>query len=78
MWVASPIAAVGLEREVAAIEAALADRDGPTDRHELAVLVGARFWGPGRYPAALRAAVASGRVRRVSRSRFARTSTPAG
>jgi MFS family permease len=78
MWVASPIAAVGLEREVAAIEAALADRDGPTDRRELAVLVGARFWGPGRYPAALRAAVASGRAKRVSRTRFERTSTPAG
>jgi MFS family permease len=70
MPASSPIAAVGLEREVAAIEAALADRGGPTDRRELAVLVGARFWGPGRYPAALRAAVAVGVARRVSRGRF--------
>src|SRR4051794_14221623 len=70
MPASSPVAAVGLEREVAAIEAALADRGGPTDRRELAVLVGARFWGPGRYPAALRAAVAVGAARRVSRGRF--------
>ena len=74
----SPVAAVGLEREVAAIETALADRGGPTDRRDLAALVGARFWGPGRYGAALRAAVATGRARRVSRNRFERTSTPAG
>ena len=71
MAVSAPIAAVGLEREIAAIETALADRNAPTDRRELAALVGARFWGPGRYPAALRAAVASGRARRVSRNRFA-------
>ena len=78
MAVSSPVAAVGLEREVAAIETALADRGGPTDRRDLAALVGARFWGPGRYGAALRAAVATGRARRVSRNRFERTSTPAG
>jgi hypothetical protein len=41
------------------------------ERRELAQLVGARFWGPGRFPAALREAVESGRVRRVSRNRFA-------
>jgi MFS family permease len=70
MPVSAPVAAVGLEREVAAISAALAARDAPTDRRELAVLVGARFWGPGRYPAALRAAVAAGVVRRVGRGRF--------
>ena len=70
MAVSQPIPAVGLEREVEAIASVLAARDAPTDRRELARLVGARFWGPGRYPAALRAAVASGRVRRVSRSRF--------
>jgi len=43
---------------------------GSIDRRRLAGLVGARFWGPGRYPAALRAAVRSGRARRVGRSRF--------
>jgi hypothetical protein len=70
MWVSSPVAAVGLEREVAEIGAALARRGEPTDRRELAVLVGARFWGPGRFPAALRAAVAAGVARRVARGRF--------
>jgi MFS family permease len=70
MAVSQPIPPVGFEREVEAIASVLASRDAPTDRRELARLVGARFWGPGRYPAALRAAVASGRVRRVSRSRF--------
>ena len=74
MAVSAPIAAVGLEREIAAIETALAGRGEPTDRRELAALVGARFWGPGRYPAALHAAVASGRARRVSRNRFAPSS----
>src|SRR4051794_18518780 len=71
MPASSPLAPVGLEREVAAIGAVLASHDAPIDRHELASLVGARFWGPGRYPAALRAAVAAGGVQRVSRSRFA-------
>jgi hypothetical protein len=37
--------------------------------------VGARSWGPGRYGAALREAVASGRARRVGRSSFAPTRT---
>jgi MFS family permease len=71
MPVAMPMAAVGLEREVAAIERVLAEHDGDVDRRELAALVGARFWGPGRYGAALRAAVVAGRARRVGRSRFA-------
>jgi MFS family permease len=78
MWVAAPVAAVGLEREVRAIERALAEHDGPVERRELAALVGARFWGPGRYGAALRAAVVSGRARRVSRSRFVAARTSAG
>ena len=69
MPVSAPIAAVGLEREVAAIERALAEH-GPTERRELATLVGARFWGPGRYAAALRAAVATGHAKRLSRTRF--------
>jgi MFS family permease len=72
MSVAEPLAAGGLDREVAAIEHAL-EEHGPTDRRELAVLVGARFWGPGRYPAALRAAVRTGRARRAGRGRFERS-----
>jgi MFS family permease len=70
MPVSAPVAPVGFEREVAAIERALAE-NGTVDRRRLAGLVGARFWGPGRYSGALRAAVASGRARRVGRSGFA-------
>ena len=69
MFVSAPTR-VEFEREVSAIERALEGRE-PTERRELAQLVGARFWGPGRFPAALREAVESGRVRRVSRHRFA-------
>jgi MFS family permease len=69
MPVSAPTAEDEFEREVSAIEQALADR-GPTERRELARLVGARLWGPGRFSAALRKAVESGRARRVSRNRF--------
>jgi hypothetical protein len=72
MSVSQPLAPVGFEREVAAIERALDERDGALERRELATLVGARFWGPGRYPAALKAAVRTGRAKRVGRSRFER------
>jgi MFS family permease len=68
MFVSAPTE-VKLEREVSAIEDALAEKE-PLERRELAQRVGARFWGPGRFPAALREAVESGRVRRVSRNRF--------
>jgi hypothetical protein len=40
------------------------------ERRELARLVGARFWGPGRFPAALREAVLSGRAKRIDRTHF--------
>jgi hypothetical protein len=70
MPVSAPVPPVGFEREVAAIERALAE-NGTVDRRRLAGLVGARFWGPGRYSGALRAAVASGRARQVGRSQFA-------
>jgi hypothetical protein len=59
-----------LEREVDAIERAL-DEHGQTDRRALSRLVGARYWGPGRFGAALREAVDEGRARRVSRSTYA-------
>jgi hypothetical protein len=32
--------------------------------------VGARYWGPRRFTAALRVALAQGRVRRAGRNRF--------
>jgi hypothetical protein len=58
-----------LDREIDAIARAL-DEHGATDRRDLARLVGARYWGPGRFRAALREAVDEGRARRVSRSSF--------
>ena len=58
MFVSAPTK-VAFEREVSAIERVLADRE-PTERRELARLVGARFWGPGRFAAALHEAVESG------------------
>ncbi len=69
MWVSSRTK-VEFEREVSAIQRVLEGRE-PTERRELAQLVGARFWGPGRFSAALQEAVQSGRVRRVARNRFA-------
>ena len=72
MFVSAPTK-VELEPEVSAIERALEGREA-TERRELAQLVGARFWGPGRFPAALHQAVDAGRVRRVSRNRFAAAS----
>jgi MFS family permease len=63
-------AEIDLDREIDAIARALHER-GETERHELARLVGARYWGPGRFSAAVREAVGEGRVRRVSRSTLA-------
>lgn len=54
-----------LDREIAAIAAALAEH-GATERRELVRLVGARYWGPGRFARALDAALDEGRIRRVS------------
>ena len=71
MFVSAPTE-VEFEREVSAIERVLADREA-TERRDLARLVGARFWGPGRFPAALHQAVESGLARRVSRNRFGPT-----
>jgi MFS family permease len=70
MYVSAPIPPVPLAREVERIERALA-QNGTSDRAQLARLVGARSWGPGRYAAALREAVANGRATRVGRSSFA-------
>jgi MFS family permease len=69
MPVSAPIEPVELSREVGRIESALAEH-GAMDRTELARAVGARFWGPGRFQAALREAVTNGRAQRLGRSRF--------
>jgi MFS family permease len=53
-------------QEVEAISGALHDT-GPMTREQLAQRVGARFWGPGRFPRALRQAQAEGTVHRVGR-----------
>jgi MFS family permease len=58
-----------LDREVDALAGVL-ETAGPLERTELARRVGARRWGPGRFRQALAAALAAGRVRRVSRTRY--------
>jgi MFS family permease len=66
----APTAEHDLDREIEAIVRALRDH-GATDRDRLAELVGARYWGPGRFREALAEAVDEGRVRRLSRDTFA-------
>jgi MFS family permease len=72
-WMASSppddAADVDLDHEIETISRAL-DEHGPTDRRDLARLVGARYWGPGRFRAALREALEEGRARQISRSTF--------
>jgi MFS family permease len=59
-----------LDREIAIIERALRDH-GAVDRDELERLVDGRYWGPGRFRAALREALKEGRALRTSRSVYA-------
>ncbi len=58
-----------IEREVQAVVQALSEH-GPRTRSELAMMTGARYWGPGRFTRAIRAAAAEGRIRRNSASRY--------
>ena len=58
-----------LDREIDRIGRAV-DEHGTTSREELARLVGARYWGPGRFNNALREATAEGRVRRLARNMY--------
>ena len=66
---AVPVAEV-LDNEILAIQRPL-DEHGPTERQELADLVGARYWGPGVFRETLREAIADGDIRRTSRSTYA-------
>jgi len=66
----APTAEQDLDREIASIARALDER-GPTDRDDLADVLGARFWGPGRFRAALREAEEEGHARRLSRTTYA-------
>jgi MFS family permease len=59
-----------LDREIEMIARAL-EEHGPLERDELKRLVGGRYWGPGRFRNALRAAVEEGRARRQSRTIYA-------
>jgi len=69
MWPSSLPQHVSLSQEVDAIVHAL-EEHGPTDRTALARLVGARFWGPGRFRGALVEALVEHRIRRIGRGRF--------
>ncbi|WP_273845270.1 hypothetical protein [Rubrobacter calidifluminis] len=55
-----------VSREVEQIARAVADV-GITDQKTLAELVGARYWGPGRFKRAVNEALKQGRIRRVRR-----------
>jgi MFS family permease len=61
---------VDLRPEVEIIERALRER-GSANRRELRVRVGARYWGPGRFNAALRQAVVEGRAKRLRGGEYA-------
>ena len=61
-------------REVDVIVEAL-QRKGSQTLLELRRAATARYWGPGRFRAALRSGLASGRIRRVGRGRFAAGTT---
>jgi hypothetical protein len=45
--------------------------EGPIEDDRLRELVGARFWGPGRFRPAVKEAIAEGRVVRVGHNRLA-------
>jgi hypothetical protein len=66
-----------LDREVDLIGRVLEDH-GELEGNELKKLVGARYWGPGRFREALRAAISEGRVARRSRDVFAPPPGPGG
>jgi hypothetical protein len=58
-----------LQREIGMLRAALEDR-GELPRRELGRLVGCKYWGPGRFSAALRAAVGRGEIERTGFGRY--------
>lgn len=59
-----------LDHEILMIENAVRE-EGPVEEDELRKLVGARYWGPGRFRPAVREALAEGRVVRAGRGRLA-------
>jgi MFS family permease len=67
---AVPLIDTARDREVGEIAAALANA-GTLERRQLARLVHADLWGPGRFSSALREAVLQGKVRRTGRGLYA-------
>jgi hypothetical protein len=70
MSVSGPHPPVPLDNEVGIIDRALQDH-GSCNRRELRRRVGARYWGPGRFQAALSKAVAEGRAKRLRGGEYA-------
>ena len=66
----APLIDTARDREVAEILAELGSA-GPAGRRQLAGLVHAGLWGPGRFPPALRQAIAQGKVRRTGNGLYA-------
>lgn len=75
MPASAPFDEVALDREVEIIDRDLQDH-GSATRRELWRRVGGRYWGPGRFRAALREAVAEGRVKRLPRGEYAPIGEP--
>lgn len=61
---------VALDHEISMIESAVRE-EGPIADDELRRLVGARYWGPGRFRPAVKEAIAEGRVVRAGHNRLA-------
>jgi MFS family permease len=66
-----------LDHEIGIIDRALQEH-GELSRQQLGERVGARYWGPGRYRAALRGAVSDGVARRVGGDRYTSARQPVG
>ena len=58
-----------LERELTLLERAVKDR-GEMRRSELGHLIGCKYWGPGRFARALKAAVEQGRIKHTGIGRY--------
>jgi hypothetical protein len=58
-----------LQREIEMLERAVADQ-GELPRRELGRVVGCKYWGPGRFSRALKAAVRDGRISRPRRGYY--------
>ena len=65
----APSAEQDLDREIEAIAVEL-QRGGRVGRKDLADRVGARYWGPGRFGAALHESVDEGRARQLAHHRY--------